>query len=253
MNTIQLRWTTVALLSVAIIVATGTRTAGEIIKIVTPASFENAEGNISSTPFAVPTRIQFLFPASEFAGLPELNRRIVAFNFRSDALQNQPLNWAHNSRIWMSTTDKTPLTLTTTFDDNHGADKTLVHDGPFSLPLLATGPPQGPRDIADGPRLQTPFDYDPSQGDLLLDWMQLDGGTPIPRLDAQSSVSPLLGKRVLINQTSATAATGTLLNSPAIIRFEFDVVPEPSSIGLMGIAVVCLLPWRRTSGSFPGP
>jgi hypothetical protein len=230
------------------VVATG-RTSGEVIKIVTPASLENAEGNGFSTPSAVPTRIQFLFPASEFAGLPASNRRLVGYNFRSDALANQPVNWPHNSRIWMSTTDKTPQTLTTAFDDNHGVDKTLVHDGAFTLPLLGTGPPQGPRDIADGPRLQTPFDYDPSQGNLLLDWMQLDGGTPIPRIDVQSLASP--GFRVLINQTSATAATGTLLNTPAVIRFEFDVVPEPSSIVLAGCALVSLVAQRRKSGSFP--
>jgi hypothetical protein len=231
------------------IVATGTRTPGEVIKIVTPASLENAEGNSFTNPAAVPTRIQFLFPADEFAGLPTSNRRVVAFNFRSDVGQNQPVNWPHNSRIWMSTTDKTPLTLTTAFDANHGVDKTLVHDGAFTLPLLGTGPPQGPRDMADGPRLQTPFDYDPSQGNLLLDWMQLDGGTPIPRIDVHSIAGP--GTRVVINQTSATAATGNLLNTPAVIRFEFDIVPEPSSIVLTSCALVSLFAQRRKSGSFP--
>jgi hypothetical protein len=145
----------------------------------------------------------------------------------------------------MSTTDKTPQTLTTAFDANHGADKTLVHDGAFTLPLLGTGPPQGPRDIADGPRLQTPFDYDPSQGNLILDWMQLDGGTPIPRIDVQSLADP--GARVVINQTSATAATGNLLNTPAVIRFEFDVVPEPSTIALAGIILLCPFARRRVS------
>jgi hypothetical protein len=225
------------------VVATGTHAVGAVIKIVTPASLENAEGNTFGTPAAVPTRIQFLFPASEFASLPASNRRVVAFNFRSDAGQNQPVNWPHNSRIWMSTTNKTPLTLTTVFDDNHGADKALVYDGAFTLPLVGTGPPQGPRDIADGPRLQMPFQYDPSQGNLLLEWMQFDGGTPIPRIDVQSIAGP--GARVLLNQTSAMAASGSLLNSPAVIRFEFDVVPEPSTFVLTCVVFVCLPVWRR--------
>jgi hypothetical protein len=251
MNTYRIDSKVIWILCVAMVVATGTHTAGEVIKIVTPASLENAEGNSFANPAAVPTRIQFLFPASEFASLPELNRRIVAYNFRSDALQNQPVDWPHNSRIWMSTTGKTPLTLTTAFDANHGADKTLVHDGAFTLPLLATGSAQGPRDIADGPRLQTPFDYDPSQGNLLLEWMQLDGGTPIPRIDVQSIAGP--GARVLVNSTSAFAATGTLFNTPAVIRFEFDVVPEPSSMALTGFALASLLVWRRNRGSLLGP
>jgi hypothetical protein len=231
------------------VVLEGTHAAGEVIKIVTPASLENAEGNGFSTPSAVPTRIQFLFPASEFADLPESNRRIVAYNFRSDALANQPVNWAHNSRIWFSTTDKTTLTLTNVFDDNHGADKTLVHDGAFSLPLLGTGPPQGPRDIADGPRLQTPFYYDPSQGNLLLDWMQFDAST-IPRIDGQSFAGP--GFRVVLNQTSATAATGTLFNTTAVIRLEFDVVPEPSTIALGAIVLLCPFARRRKGNGRSG-
>jgi hypothetical protein len=250
MNTIRLRWRTIALVSVAMVAATATQAAGEIIKIVTPALLENAEGNGFSTPAAVPTRIQFLFPASEFASLPASNRRIVAFNFRSDAGQNQPVNWAHNSQIWMSTTDKTPLTLTTEFDDNHGANKTLVHDGVYSLPLLGTGPPQGPRDFADGPRLQTPFDYDPAQGNLLLDWMQFDAST-IPRIDGQSLTSP--GFRVVINQTSATAATGSLLNTTAAIRLEFDVIPEPSTLILMGITLIGMIASRRSGRRLSGP
>jgi hypothetical protein len=211
----------------------------------------NVEGNSFATPAAVPRRIQFLFPASEFAGLPALQQRIVAFNFRSDAAQNQPFDWASSdSQIWLSTTDKTPLTLTNTFDNNHGADKTLVHDGAFTLPLLGTGPPQGPRDIADGPRLDTPFDYDPSQGNLLLEWVRFDSGNT-PRIDNQQSTDP--GFRVLLNQTSATAATGTLNNVPAVIRFEFAPVPEPSSIALTSLAFVCLLAWRRKSGCLPRP
>jgi hypothetical protein len=239
-------WTTVALLSVASIVAIGTPASGEIIKIVTPPSLANVEGSSFATPAAVPRRIQFLIPASDFAGLPESHQRIVAFNFRSDAAQNQPFDWASSdSQIWFSTTDKTPLTLTNKFDDNHGADKTLVHDGAFTLPLLGTGPPQGPRGLADGPRLDTPFDYDPSQGNLLLEWIRFDNGNT-PRIDVQPSLDA--GSRVLLNQTSATAATGSLNNVPAVIRFEFDVVPEPSSIALTCFALACLLIWRRKSG-----
>jgi hypothetical protein len=236
----------VALVSIAGVVATGTPAAGEIIKIVTPPSLANVEGSSFATPAAVPRRIQFLFPASEFAGLPESHQRIVAFNFRSDAAQNQPFDWASSdSQIWLSTTDKTPQTLTNTFDNNHGPNKTLVHDGAISFPLLATGPPLGPRDLADGPRLDTPFDYDPSQGNLLLEWIRFDNGNT-PRIDVQPSLDP--GSRVLLNQTSATAATGSFNNVPAVIRFEFDVVPEPSSIALTCFALACLLIWQRNSG-----
>ncbi len=67
----------------------------------------------------------------------------------------------------MSTTDKD--NLTTVFDDNHGPDKTLVYDGEVTYPLLGSGPAGGPKDFADGPTLQTPFFYDPSMGNLVIE------------------------------------------------------------------------------------
>jgi hypothetical protein len=249
MKPFRLRWTSVGLVTVAIAAAIGTHASGEVIKIVTPPSLANVEGSSFAAPAAVPRRIQFLIPASDFAGLPESHQRIVGFNFRSDAAQNQPFEWtSSDSQIWLSTTDKTPQTLTNTFDDNHGADKKLVHDGAFNLPLLGTGPPQGPRDIADGPRLDTPFDYDPSQGNLLLEWMRFDSGNT-PRIDNQPSTDP--GFRVLLNQTSATAVTGSFNNVPAVIRFEF--VPEPSTLILAALPFMGLFAWRRKSGSLPKP
>ena len=56
-----------------------------------------------------------------------------------------PVDWTFDEQIWMSTTDKD--SLTTVFDDNHGPDKTLVHDGVISYPVLASGPTEGPRDL----------------------------------------------------------------------------------------------------------
>jgi hypothetical protein len=245
MKTTKSAWCTVGILIAMIVGAMSPCASGATSKIVTPPLLATVEGNSFATPEAVPRRIQFLIPASDFAGLSESHGRLVSFNFRADTGLTQPFDWSSSdSQIWMSTTSKSALTLTNTFDNNHGADKALVHDGQISFPLLGTGPPQGPRDIADGPELQMPFNYDPSAGNLLIEWIRFDNGTSGPRLDVlQPPTGP--GATVLLNQNSATATTGSLLNLPPVIQFEFAAVPEPSTLVLAGATCLCLFAWRR--------
>jgi hypothetical protein len=241
MHTLRLGWTTVGLVSLAIVAATGTRAFGHEIQVVSPSAVANLEGNRSVTPAPGTLRIQFLYPASDFAGLPESHRLIAAFNYRADRTQTQPVDYTFpNDQVWMSTTDKDSLTRV--FDDNHGPNKTLVHDGTMSFPVLGTGPPQGPRDFADGTRLQTPFFYDPSQGNLLVERLVFADSIPVPSptLDTQSTAEA----RVLATNVGfPNTPTGILQNEGPATQFEF--VPEPSAFVLTGLALVCLLAWRR--------
>jgi hypothetical protein len=218
--------------------AIGASASGEIIKVVSPAAQKNAEGVSFVTPAATPIRVQHLMLASDFAALPASHRQLVGFNFRADASQVQSLNWGSGTeRIWMSTTSRN--SLTTVFEQNHGTNKTLVHDGPMLYPLLATGPAGGPKNIADAQLLQTPFFYDPSQGNLLVERLvSVTNPSPRANLDA-----PLTNQNlVLVNSTDPNAASGTLLTVPAVLQFEF--VPEPSTFVLAGIAVIGVVGWR---------
>jgi hypothetical protein len=138
--------------------------------------------------------------------------------------------------VWMSTTSLN--TLTTTFDNNHGADRTLVHDGNLPHPLLATGPAGGPRDFAPGTRLDTPFVYDPSKGNLLID--QLVYGT---NPSAQATIDTQLTSQARLLLGTPNSPTGILLTEVPVFRFEF--VPEPSTLVLMGMALALQLTWRR--------
>jgi hypothetical protein len=244
MNRLRLGWAVVWIANLAIVAATGSRVSGEVVKIVSPSAQESLEGDLVRQPESVPTRLQVLIPASHFAELPTTHRLIVAWNFRADASQPVSVDWNFgDAQVFMSTTDKTPETLSNVFDDNHGADKTLVQDGAISFPLLATGPPQGPRDFAAGQRLETPFFYDPAQGNLLVERVTL-GGIPVsPLIDAQTYTGP--GARGLVSTVSATAATGTLGKTPAVLQFEFEVVPEPSSLLVGGTAILGLFVCRR--------
>jgi hypothetical protein len=240
MNTFRFS-TCAGLVSVAIVAAMGSVAPGAVIRTVSPLSASAAEGNSSITPSRNPIRVQHLIPASEFAGLPAANRYLVGFNFRSDQTQMAPVNWGWPSeQIWISTTSLN--TLTTTFDANHGPDKKQVHNGSVSYPLLGTGPAAGPRTIADAPRLQLPFFYDPSKGNLLIERQVFDGNYPVPgTIDTVSGVTG----RLLVNDPGATAPTGILLPSVPVMQFQFDTVPEPSTFVLIGPATAYLLLWRR--------
>jgi hypothetical protein len=240
------RWMAVGIVSVAAASSSVTLAIAETLRVITPPSLNDVEGTGYGAPGSGPTRIQFLIPASDFDDVPATHRDIVGWNFRADIDQTIPVDWTGiGSQIWMSTTDKTPTTLTTTFDDNHGTDKTLVLDGSVVFPLTTDGPVGGPRDFADGPRLIAPFHYDPTQGILLIEWARQEGTPEEFRIDVFPTNDP--GATVLLNPASNSAATGDLFNQPAALQFEF--VPESSSAALAMLALVHLLAaWRRPRG-----
>jgi hypothetical protein len=59
-----------------------------------------------------------------------------------------------HERIWMSTTSRS--VPTDVFDDNHGANKTLVHDGEVVIHIPNSGPAGGPHDFAANRRGRRP-------------------------------------------------------------------------------------------------
>ena len=247
MNAFPDGWTTAALLSIACVVSSGASAAGEVIKVVSPLSAKSAEGNSSGIPPAgAPGRVQVLYLASDFAELPVTRRQLVAFNFRAYAAQNQPNNWTFpDIEVWMSTTSRT--TLSNVFADNHGPNKTKVHDSSLVFPTLVTGPTGGPKYVADGPRLDTPFFYDPSQGNLLIEQVYVVAGpnAPSPNTDVQSTVG---GRFLATAVGNPNSTSGALNNFVPVLQLEFEAVPEPSTFLLEGIGLVGLVACSRTIG-----
>lgn len=245
MATFRLVWTIYYLIGLILLDTFHESASAQNLRFVTPPSAATAEGEASVAPTRDPLRIQYLIPASDFAGLPESHRYIVAFNFRSDHTQTQSIDWpAPHELAWMSTTSKS--SLSEVFDDNHGSDKTLVFDGTMIFPLLGSGPIDGPRDFADGTSLHTPFYYDPAQGNLLVELQDFDKNYPDP---AVIDLVTITGGdfRTLLNIGNASAATGMLVpNIVTPIQFEF-AVPEPTVWELIVLALLYPSCGRRKS------
>ena len=143
--------------------------------IVVPNSLAATEGDIENgLPFRSAGRVQQVFDASEFASLsgPELITQIA---FRPDATFGSGFDTTiTNIQINLSTTTVLPDFMSATFADNVGADDIVVFPaGPLALTSAFTG--AGPKDFDIVINLQTPFLYDPTQGNLLLDVRNFSG------------------------------------------------------------------------------
>jgi hypothetical protein len=217
---------------------------GEVVKIVSPSPMAKDEGDASLRPNVAPNRLQFLFPASDFVGLPASQRFLVALNFRGDQTQSQAVDRIFpDGEWWMSTTDKTSATLSRVFADNHGPNKTLVHTGLYTQHILGSG---SPRDFADGMRFQKPFYYDPSQGNLLIEHIWRTTGSPVPQpvLDIQSSP-----EFTLLAGGNPDAASGNLFTGRSITQFEFAAGP-PGDFNQDGtVDAADYVVWRKGLGT----
>ena len=138
----------------------------------------------SGQPWAATTtsvRIQQLYGAGDFPyGTPVTITRI---RFRPRDYTPSTVNWTggtYRMEIRMSTTARTPATLSTIYATNPGPDQTVVHNGPVVL-QPGNGNAPGPSQPFVDLTLTTPFRYDPSGGCLLVDFIsdgaQYTGGT----------------------------------------------------------------------------
>ncbi len=89
-------------------------------------------------------------------------------------------------QLKLSTTAKQPRSLERVFARNSGLDETVVFDGPVDLGSAFLGPPKGPKDFDIVVVLQTPFTFDPRNGNLLVDICNHVAG-PITFVDAGRS------------------------------------------------------------------
>jgi hypothetical protein len=154
--------------------------------VTVPSNVGGGEGNSDNLyPLnGAPMKYQQVISASEFRNGPT---RITGIALRPDAVGGAAFSETIGSvRISLSTTSRTTATLSQTFADNVGSDQVVVYDGELPLSSAFSGPAGGPMDFDIVISLQTPFSYDPTAGNLLLDVRNLSGGVTT-LLDAQDA------------------------------------------------------------------
>jgi hypothetical protein len=125
-------------------------------------------------PHILSMRYQQLYAASQFASIGS-GGLITQIVFRPDTGTGKRFRATlPDVQINLSTTSVADDALSLTFADNVGADDTVVFSGP--LPLQSKNRGSNPKDFDIVINLTTPFFYDPTKGNLLLDVRNFGGG-----------------------------------------------------------------------------
>ena len=190
--------------------------------VVVPNSLATNDGNSFEVPPSGPASVrqQNIYAASQFGALSGPSF-LTKFAFRPDTTPGPsgPRSWT--VRVYASTTSRSVARLNTTFAENLGTNNTLVFDGTVVLTTANLRGPGNTRQFDYVFTLTTPFLYDPSAGNLLLD-IQFEANGSAVTFDTVLG-DPTLSE--VFNSGSSTATFGSYLPTPKPTQFTFEPPP----------------------------
>ncbi len=248
--TLPIRFVLLSLMAIAI-------APGAIAEtVVIPNAQTSVEGNEANVlPFGrtvtsnEPYRYQQVYNASGF-GEQSAPITIDEIRFRTDSNNTVATTITVGSlEVRLSTTQAAADGLdNVTFDNNIGPDATLVYAGGllWPIPLLSAPPHPFEQTIV----LTTPFEYDPSAGNLLLEIYNLSEVFPFEyTLDLQNTLSDEVSRAVenVVPSTGAhVIATPQQNQSRGLVTQFVYNTPEAGTLGAGVVALCALVSLRRS-------
>jgi phosphatidylinositol-3-phosphatase len=177
--------------------------------LVVPGEWAAVQGDAGNLfPFfsSQPMRYQQVFDAAQFSRLNPGGGLISRIAFRGHGPGVPFAATVPQLQIKLSTTSKAPDGLSSIFAENVGSDDTQVFSGPFQTAVTFTGDPTNFEVVIN---FSTPFYFDPTKGNLLLDVRNLQGGTEVPPSDQELDGTTATGDSIsrVYNFGDATATT----------------------------------------------
>ena len=167
---------------------------------------EGDTGNLFPLFSDQPIRYQQVFDADQFSQLKNGGGLINRIAFRGHGPGVPFTATVAQLQVSLSTTSSTPDNLSSTFSDNVGPDNTQVFSGPLQTAVTFTGDATNFQVVIN---FTTPFYYDPSKGNLLLDIVNSEGGVEVPPDQQELDGTLVTGDAIsrAYNYGDATAAT----------------------------------------------
>lgn len=188
--------------------------------IVVPNALAETDGNTSfTTPEGTVNGLRFMdmYDASQFQALTQ-PAYLTGFALRPDQTPGASGPRTIRARIYVSTTRRSLAEFSPQFSDNIGDDNTLVFDGTLVVSTANLPGPGNTREFDYAWRFTTPFLYDPTAGNLVVDVQVIQSSGSATRLDGVVG-SPVT--RQLSAPGSPTAATGQFSGGGNVTRLSF--------------------------------
>jgi hypothetical protein len=199
-------------------------TTAQADEVVVPNAYANAEGGLALPNATDPRRAMLVYDASQFAafGGPML---ITQLAVRPNSAQPGPGSLTdHNSRTFLSTTSQSPAMMSTNFADYIGPDYTLVSGVAKIAYTTANLPgPGNTRQFDVVVPFDTPFHYDPSAGNLLVEFQEGPPATEGTIIFDFAMGDPTVN--LLLAVGSSTADSGNVAGLGFVMQFTVQAPP----------------------------
>jgi acid phosphatase len=196
-------------------------------------------GNLFPIFSSKPMRSQQVYAKSQFSRFGAGGENINSIAFRAHAPGVSFAGFVPQLQVRLSTTQKNPDGLSSTFADNAGVDDTQVFSGPLAVSVNNSASPTAVNTFDIVITFTTPFHYNPASGNLLIDIRNMEGGTEVPPLDQEMDATGATGDSVsrVYNYGDVNAAaageSGTIAENDTVgLVTEFgtltNAAPPPS-------------------------